>query len=301
MDFSLFNLTEYLDDKQIPYVEQGKNLSSNWIGIQCPFCDDESNHFGINKDSKAYSCWRCGEKGTLSKLLMKIEKCSFEKSKKIIAKYSNIDPNYIVSSSPALPCAHKVDFPIESQALLNTAVTNYLKKRNFDPEKISQEYKIRDGGILGNWRFRIIIPVFYKNQLVTFTSRDITDQSEQRYKNLPNDQSIIPIKQTLYNLDTVRDRVAIVEGPTDVWRMGKGFVATYGTQYTFSQVKLLRKMKQAFIMYDPEAIEEGGKLAHDLSSFIYDVQIVTLKKSDPGEMKENDVKHLRKQIFQQYY
>ena len=37
IDFSNFDIESYLDSKRIDYDMQGKNISSDWIGITCVF------------------------------------------------------------------------------------------------------------------------------------------------------------------------------------------------------------------------------------------------------------------------
>jgi hypothetical protein len=84
MNIENLNLIEYLDDKNISYSTSGKNVSSGWIGISCPFCGDSSNHLGINLESKVFSCWKCGEKGNFIKLAMELEGLSFKEIMKEI-------------------------------------------------------------------------------------------------------------------------------------------------------------------------------------------------------------------------
>ena len=35
-----FDVLEFLDDRGIPYVTEGKNVSYGWAEINCPFCPD---------------------------------------------------------------------------------------------------------------------------------------------------------------------------------------------------------------------------------------------------------------------
>ena len=38
------NLFEFLDDYDIEYWTEGKNVVKGWVNITCTFCDDDSNH-----------------------------------------------------------------------------------------------------------------------------------------------------------------------------------------------------------------------------------------------------------------
>ena len=62
MSFEAFDIVAYLDEKGIEYVTEGKNVSAGWIGLQCPYCSDQSNHLGVCLDGKGFSCFRCGER-----------------------------------------------------------------------------------------------------------------------------------------------------------------------------------------------------------------------------------------------
>jgi DNA primase len=107
------------------------------------------------------------------------------------------------------------------------------------------------------------------------------------------------MKECLYNIDTVKDTAIIVEGVTDVWRIGQGCVATMGLEYTTEQIKLLvdRGVKQAFVMFDSEsfAIRKARKLANSLSIFM-ESETIELSDGDPGELTINQVQEIRGEI-----
>ena len=94
----------------------------------------------------------------------------------------------------------------------------------------------------------------------------------------------------------------IVEGLTDAWRIGPGAVATFGTSFTFNQVRFLSNhLDEAFILFDfgeKEAENKANKLAYQLSSFIR-VEILQVKNvvGDPADLNPKEIKYLKKQIF----
>jgi len=53
--------------------------------------------------------------------------------------------------------------------------------------------------------------------------------------------------------------VIIVEGITDVWRLGDGAVATFTKNFTREQILLLKKknIKEAFVFYDSDAVGQS--------------------------------------------
>lgn len=84
-----FDVLSYLDDMGIEYSTGGDNVSSGWVGIQCPFCSDHKNHLGINLNHKNFSCWICNERGDVVKLIQELEGISFIKAKQRVEEYQN--------------------------------------------------------------------------------------------------------------------------------------------------------------------------------------------------------------------
>ena len=139
--------------------------------------------------------------------------------------------------------------------------------------------------------------------MVSFTTRDVTGKRYTPYIGCKEEKSVVNIKHTLYNIDSVGDTAVVVEGPTDVWNMGDGFVATFGTVYTPEQVCCLIGIKRLFILYDgeEEAIKMAYKLAYDASTFIPDVEVLELDEGDPGKLGGSDVRVLRRELFGKIY
>ena len=173
---------------------------------------------------------------------------------------------------------------------------NYLASREFDPTYIFNKYGLYCTGMIGTWKFRLIIPVYYKNKLVTYTSRDVTEKAISKYIHLENDKSLIPIKQTLYNAEKAIDIAIVVEGAMDVWKLGNGAVGLYGKKASTEQIKQLINFKKVFIMLDSDAEEQAEKLAYDIGGFT-DTELIELIEGDPGDLSMEEVNYLRKQIF----
>jgi DNA primase len=163
------------------------------------------------------------------------------------------------------------------------------------------KYKIRACDRLGAYKFRIIIPVISYGLVVQFTAMGIADQ-DLRYKHCPNEKALADIKSCLYNIDTVEDTAVVVEGVTDVWRMGDSCVCTFGTTFTDAQVNLLSKRAQRiFVMFDSARKDKlapyrAEQLADQLSTLVPHVEVIYLKKGDPADMSDDEVLNLRKEI-----
>jgi len=292
-DFT-FNIIEYLEDKNIDYKTEGKNVSNGWIEVNCPYCADTSEHLGISLNSYGFNCWSCGEKGHITKLIKEWE--NTWDIKKILEEYKELEqPKKI--TVPKNKKLFSLPKEILEKPLLNH--TKYIESRNFDINYLIQKFNIYFCNFESkNWAHRIIIPIYKDRQLVSFTSRDTTDRAISKYKHCPNTSSIVPIKHTLYNIDSCEKYSAIiVEGAIDAWRMGDGAVSTYGTQVTLEQIYLLRHFRRLFILFDATAQENAKKLSHQLTGVTKEIKIIQLDKGDPAELSDEEALYIKKQIL----
>jgi len=295
--FTMIQILDLLDYLDILYKTSGKNVSSGWAEITCPYpdCSDLSQHCGINLQSGIHHCWICGNKGNMVKLIMLLKNLSYWESKNIVEEFSS-DIYSLPKEKITIPKTNIL--PKEATFTLPQLHQDYLIKRNFDPITIQRDYKIMACYTTGDYAYRIIIPIIISGRIVNFTTRDVTGQQFSKYKNCPNEIAIIPMKKCLYNIDTVKEKVIICEGVTDVWRIGKGSAATMGIEYTSSQLAFLstKKLKKAYVLYDSDAINKAKKLAWAISTFCPKVEIIELEMGDPADLLEKEVLELRKEI-----
>ena len=302
--YQSFKVRSYLDSRGISYQEEGKNISDGWIGIECPFCPDgdPSNHLGINIISKNISCWRCPASGSVLKLIKKLEP---RLSKKALSELVN------QFSDREIPIDEPTEINIK-RSMTSDAITDsidellplhrgWLDSRNFDPEYIFKKYGLKCFGPIGKYKHRLLIPYYRHKRIITFTTRDVTNLSKTPYMHCPTEESVVEPKRYLYNLDTVKDTAIIVEGPTDVWRIGDGCVATMGITFMVEQLVLLklRKVQRAFFMFDFEkfAQDSAENFSFAASTFIPHVEVLELDEGDPADLTTMDVKAIRRDIF----
>jgi len=292
VDLELFDIKEYLDDRSIPYDEEGKNVSNDWIGLNCPFCTDPSNHLGIHLKSKVYSCFRCGEKGNVLDLIKIWDDINYGEAIETVLSYHN----YEGYSEKAYPPSQRCMFPPETIPMTK-AHKEYLESRGFNPNLITEKYKLKGTLPAGQFKYRIMIPYFLNGEMITYSARTISKKIEPKYRHCAGRKSVVPVKKTLYNIDSLNKRAVIVEGCTDVWRIGEGACSTSGVQFTEEQINMIlqKDLEQCFILFDADAKEQAEKLAFKLSSFTR-VEIIDLNSGDPADMSEDDINHLRKEL-----
>jgi hypothetical protein len=288
-----------------------KHVRRDWIGIYCinPSCPNPNRklHLGINLISGGCTCWKCGKKKLIDVLS---EACHISKRQayKIIQAHFKTGTNHTYKPTRAtntgnikLPTPHKTTLPKRHR--------KYLQKRNYDPTQIQETWNIKAteeyssleyNGRTITYNWRIIAPVYISGKLVSFQCRDITGLAKEKYMACPLDVELIHHKDTLYGLDFIKQKALVVEGITDVWRMGKGTVCTFGTGWSVSQARTLANLKQVFIMFDPEkkAQEKAEELADCIKGINYktEVEIISYGDTDPGDLSNKDARYLRKEL-----
>jgi DNA primase len=188
---------------------------------------------------------------------------------------------------------------------LSKTEKDYLLERHFDPNQLVDSFNIQGGGWVGDWKNRIIIPIYLGGKLVSWTSRTIIKDREPRYKNLENELSVIDPKKIFFNLDNCYDQsVVLLEGPFDVLRFGDNSICGFGISLTKTQVLYLsERINKIYILFDNErqaqkkAREYGMTLqGHGLDVFIVDA-FSDYGCKDAGEMSPYNIRKLKAELF----
>lgn len=300
INLEFIDIQEVLDELQIPYTTRGKNVSEGWIGTQCPFpgCDDHSNHCGLCLTSPVCSCFACGTTGNYLNFLA-AHLGSWAKAIEILQKFSPIELKKPYQQEKYNKAIH-VELPKEATKNPTKYQNQYIKKRGYNLKKIEILYDLYYCGPIGKWANRIIVPIYYNNRLVTFSSIDIAEKSKLRYKHLSKEKSIYHCKELLYGMESITnfDIVMVVEGFFDLLRIGQNCVCTMGTIITPDQFKLLTRFKKVVTVFDGDdaGYKNSIKIANDLSVFTEVERIILPKGTDPDSLEESDIKELKQMI-----
>lgn len=291
------DVKELLDSLGIRYTERGKNVSNDWIGVSCPFCGDNSNHLGINIHSKLVSCFKCGKKGSVLHYLSEYL-YSYQKALKLVESAIPRELRSFITEKTN-STVERVSLPDNCTREILPAHAKYLISRKYKPEKLYKKYNLYSVGPVGEWKNRIIVPIYRFGKLVTFTSIDVSVESELRYKHLSEEKSIMHCKQLLYGEEfTNRRKVIVVEGHFDKYRFGDGTVNTFGTKVTAEQKILLSRYEEVAICFDgdEDGIKSGTELAEDLSAFTV-VNIYYLPEGlDPDKLNKKQIKLVKGEV-----
>ena len=270
-----------LTEHGVRFVDRGPNVKRGEINIQCPFCGsaDPSHHMGLSLESGFWACWRNSEHRGKSplRLLTKLLGISYGRARQIAGMTDHEPPDpdgfdavaaRVMGRDSSITRTGQVrreflSLPREFVPLRMTGASSrffaYLRGRRFavpEIEEMSTIYSLR-AAITGDYKDRLILPYFMDKELVAWTGRAIAP-AEVRYKDLPLDECLIPIKQTLFNYDalTVPRRQAalvVVEGPLDAlkidaygWDIDVRAVALSTNSISSEQVYMLEEFAPMF-------------------------------------------------------
>lgn len=300
-----YDYIKFFRDYGIPFdaeIAQGRGF----IAFPCPYCRGESHkntsYYGaIHNQYNYFRCWKCGKKPLKEVFYLLTGQNWEEISQNYKADY-DIRDIYILKnteetrkSPPAL-----LSLPSEARELGDREKA-YLESRGFEPEAIIKRYGLVSTGFTGEYKFRIIIPIYWGGRLVSYQGRDYTGLSNLRYKACSKEKEIIHHKHILYGGENTQgEHIICVEGIIDKWKMGEKAVATFGTGYTKQQLVLLSRYKKVSVLFDgePEANKHAENLANSLAGLNVDVEIVYLKSGDPGDLSIEEAGELAREILE---
>lgn len=276
-------ILQVLEQNGVEFVEYGEshNVARGNVNVQCPWCghDDKSHHMGINLETGYYGCWRDpSHRGKKSaRLFAKLLGCSYGHAAELLGhrqlEQSEFDAvasgrvfekeEWSESCSDPMTEKEMVEGyslrPIK-KTVATTRFFSYLAKRGFsnagDAAKVVKRYGLYCA-IDGKFANRLVIPVWWNGRVISITSRSIFKNDPLRYLSLGNDESPMPIKETVYNADTVQQfggrLLCVHEGPLDALktdyygqRHGVRAVALYNMELSVAQAATLHTLAEKF-------------------------------------------------------
>jgi len=303
------DVIEFLEEHDIRVWTSGKNVSRGWIGLQCPFCGDDSNHLGIHRKSLQCRCWKCG-KHRLPRVISELIGIRYKEAMRIIKSlddapdFRDKTENPIASKYFDTGGIVKVALPDEARRHFPKIHRDYLRARNYPPLKTIRKYNLRAVNNFGKYKFSILIPIILEGKIVSFTTRDVTGLRNPKYIAASQDEYPNP-KHFIYNIDTVQKGgdAILVEGPTDVWRLGDRSISLLGVQHDENQLVHLyrKKINRLFIFFDNDTVgrREAKKLSKIVSPFAKVVEILSLKLDgveDPGDLSREEAEVLKETL-----
>jgi len=299
----MFNCRRFYEDNGIDYVDgdsNAKHSRQGWVNKECPFCTgNPGNHLGFNETKGYFRCWRCGFH-PIEEVIKELLRVPWSSAKELKRGYGGkagkIKPVFAPKTKDI-----QVALPYEAGPL-KKAHKEYLRARRFDPKILEEIWNLLGTTNKGYYKNRIIAPIFFKNELVSYQGRDITDEADIRYKACRKEEEKILHQEVLYGYDlTDKKNVAVVEGITDAWRLGPGAVCTFGLGVSAGQMKLLSEFTNIFVLRDftdPQAYKEACQLSAELALLGKNVELLWIEKgTDPADLSQQEANWLMRELL----
>ncbi len=284
---------EILQQFNVPYRQAGhEHCRAGWVQIDCPWCSPGWQHWrlGYSLITGRMNCWACGGQN-LMKTLIEVTKQPYHVLKDLV---EDIHLDWVAD----LPQRGTLKLPYNVMSPLLNIHRNYLSSRGFDPDEIEKIWGLQSiGWNGGSLSWRIFIPIKWHAETVSWTTRSILDH--HRYRSASVSQEKYNHKDLLYGEDFCRHTIIVCEGPTDVWKIGPGAVATMGTSFTQAQVLKMSKYPTRVICFDNEkaAQRRARQLVNCLAPFDGTTFNVTLDSKDPGSARASELHRLQKRFL----
>lgn len=330
----MINWPQVLKVNGIPYIEGGKSTAKNNIYVHCPLCGDadEGHHMGISVRGKGWGCWRnANHRGkNNAKLLSLLLSISVSHAQQLLGETSTVLYGDEVFGDHMRSLFSKKEVKVEEDLPLTFArefeliqVTpkyfiyrRYLFDRGYtwveDTSALIKMYKLHSAAN-GAFNYRIIIPVYTRAGLVTWTARSIVPEREPRYLTLPTDAESakrlgcspakVNIKDCLLNEDKLFDKkrnklLIVCEGPFDAMRLdsaSKDFpklpvsvTCLFGKDVSSAQVETLSEVASRYdrkvLLLDPDAALGSLSVWNKLKDLGFVTASLPGGYKDPAEM-----------------
>jgi len=290
----MFKAEQFLSDHHIDYTTTGKHARAGWVQIKCPFCSGHSGwHGGFNVEGGFYNCWRC-KYHWLPKVISTLLNIPTGQAKGVISKYSIKEGQRYRKGKRDQIRPNKLDSP-PLFPYITDVQRNYLEGRKFNADHLQRVWEIQSTTYTGFYKHRIFIPINFEGSPVSFQC--LSPYRNPPYLGCEEEKEIIPHKHLVYGFDYAveKRRCVLVEGVTDVWRLGPGAVACFGTGWTREQVLLItNNFDKVIVLLDSEVPKKDkDRLAHNiLAHGCWSVDVVQLVKGDPGDLSDAQAKEM---------
>jgi hypothetical protein len=272
---------------------------------------------GIIPDKGFYACWRDSRhRGrNFARIIKALINCSWEEANRLAGKETTLedgdDLDAMVDAlfedevaedkelGGASSLALLKEFKEITARGLTSSYYQYLLGRGFiHVPLIVKKYEIYCCHV-GEWKKRLLFPIYYKEQLVTWVGRSLYPGATLSYKDLEIAKSVRHAKYCLYDFDSLLNGGKILmvsEGLMDALKLDfyspRGFRATclFTKTMTDEQMYLILELakhyKEVWFVLDRDAEAQSLEIVAELSAFQKNIKFKDLPSGidDPGEM-----------------
>jgi len=285
------NFRDLLQEHNVPFLEEGhEHCRPDWIQLDCPFCSPGWKHWrmGYRISGHYVNCWTCG-RHQLAETFALLADIPIGKARQLLRSISS-------ERVERVDVRGKLQLP-KNVGALKKPHKKYLSGRGFNPKQLRKLWGIGGIGVSSELAWRIFVPITLDGQTVSWTTRSITEHG--RWRSAKAEQEAVDHKTLLYGEEYCRNSILVVEGPSDVWRVGPGAVATFGTGFTRAQVNRMVQYYNRTICFDnsPDAQKKAIELLEMLALFPGSNHNVIIESPDPGCATSKEIRDLRKHFL----
>lgn len=265
---------------------------------------DRNPSASINWEKMVYSCWVCGGGGFLWWLATVKGFAHAGAAKQWVADKTGLssgDPDTLMAFLDALDAPKQIERRViprydakvlEPWRMIHPYLTEFRGIRRENIIDLNVGYGTLSIP-MGDGKFqkseRIIVPHFWRGDLVGWQSRRLADDGTPKYQSTPE----FPKDITLYNFDAHAPCTVVVESPMSVIaRHHQAHVeATFGAMLTFRQMDLIAQHRSKIILFfdnDPagwKATDDAGQYLLPYSPDVWAVQ--NPYAADPADLDDD--------------
>jgi hypothetical protein len=295
--------SKMIDDSDLKdlLINPKLNRSGQYV-CDCIFCGKEG-HMYVSKETQLFDCKKCGEHGSIYKLLKQLGKTyllggSTIEIRDTIQSLRNMLEKELENDEVMLKELPLVSMPAGWKISLTS--TAYLKNRGITPDDCKR-YNIGATKLFKKYENYVLIPVYDNKEIKGFVgrygSKKVPD-NKLRYNNSAGTK----FSELLFGYDEITENtstVILVEGIFDKISVDKVLrlwdqeeikcVCTFGKKISFEQSKKLRLkgIINIILIYDFDAIKEIRKYGLELENyFITSIGYTTKKDIDECSEEE---------------
>ena len=134
---------------------------------------------------------------------------------------------------------------------------------------------------------RIVIPHFWKGDLVGWQTRRLSDDGSEKYKNT----SEFPKDRTIYNYDPKQREIIVVESAMSVlskYHLTPNIVATFGSEVNEAQIRYLNRFDRVTLWFDNDKAgwKTTNNVAEALTSYCPVYVVDSPYAADPADLDD---------------
>lgn len=309
LDLSSVDVERVLNEFGVPFKPEGENISNKCVGVCCPFCGDDNYHLGVFKNNKNFSCWICGETGSLYRLVSYMTGVGWFGFMDQLASCRIVDRGAGAIRRKRMQRRRNAKDDSQDRSIYDKYPNGCIKvnekwhrrtgllKKFMERRRLDLARCTKFGAafsMTGKASHRFVMPLCDApvmessgaplDRMISWQARAMRGDMNPPYM-FPSDSCHA---DTLYVLGDCTGDMILVEGVFDAWRVGDGAAASYSAHLTEAQESLICdiiKPVRLIIAWDPDAYDKAVYVGKNLAPFIDTVQVAKLPTGeDPDSL-----------------